>query len=246
MYKQQQRLFPKSVEPLQPIQFPLAPFNTNTVDSMMNQRSGIFNILCKLNLDETHPHATPAWTDFWSNMPENVSNVTSSPFELPTPQTSSTPYKFRELEPRIDSGEREFDVLEYDQYTSADRGKKRKVAAALLPEQSLEKLAQGQFVCIGLLPDNNENYKLPFLVAEIDHDIFALDTTSPEVEFQVQLYRPIDMQSVSKKFVRWQGDDNVFWRPFIKRGMVKGIVELTARGKKLTSKSKQLVTNIHF
>ena len=42
-------LFPKSVEPLQPIQFPLAPFNTNTVDSMMNQRSGIFNILQKLN-----------------------------------------------------------------------------------------------------------------------------------------------------------------------------------------------------
>jgi len=100
-----------------------------------------------------------------------------------------------------------------------------------LPEQSLEKLAQGQFVCIGLLPDNNQNYKLPFLVAEIDHDISALDTTSPEVEFQVQVYRPTDMQSVSKKFVRWQGDDNVFWRPFIKPSMVKGIVELTACGK---------------
>ena len=97
-----------------------------------------------------------------------------------------------------------------------------------------------------MLPDNNQNYKLPFLVAEIDYDISALDTTSPEVEFQVQVYRPTDMQSVSKKFVRWQGDDNVFWRPFIKRGMVKGIVELTTRGKKLTSKSKQLVTNIHF
>ena len=75
----------------------------------------------------------------------------------PQLHTSSGP----ELEPRIDSGEREFDVLEYDQYTSANGGEKRKVAAAFLPEQCLEKLSQGQFECIGLLPGNNENYKLP-------------------------------------------------------------------------------------
>ena len=76
--------------------------------------------------------------------------------------------------------------------------KEKYLTAPFLPEQSLEKLAQGQFVCIGLLPDNNENYKLPFLVAEIDHDISALDNNLPEVEFQVQVHRPTDMQSVSK------------------------------------------------
>ena len=51
-------------------------------------------------------------------------------------------YKFQELQPRIDSGEHKFDVLEYDQYISGDQGKNRKVAAAFLPEPYLEKLLQ--------------------------------------------------------------------------------------------------------
>ena len=58
--------------------------------------------------------------------------------------------------------------------------------------------------------------------------------------FRVQILRPIDMVSITNKFVKWQGDDNHLWRPSIAREQVRIIVELT-KSKKLTAKSQALI-----
>ena len=79
-------------------------------------------------------------------------------------------------------------------------------------------------------------YSLPFFVAKV------IGPNNGE-EVLVQIMRPSDLVSFDKKFLRWQGDDNVnlLWRPIILKSSVQLILELTPRGKKLTSKSLQRI-----
>ena len=49
-----------------------------------------------------------------------------------------------------------------------------------------------------------------------------------------------------EKFVKWQGSENKYWTPVIKRGMVKGIVDLTSRGKKLSKASLDVIKSTTF
>ena len=57
---------------------------------------------------------------------------------------------------------------------------------------------------------NTSAYSLPFFVAEV------IGPNNGE-EVLVQTMRPSDLVSIDKKFLRWQGDDNVnlLWRPII-------------------------------
>ena len=57
---------------------------------------------------------------------------------------------------------------------------------------------------------NMTAYSLPFFVAEV------IGPNNGEVVL-VQTMRPSDLVSIDKKFLRWQGDDNVnlLWRPII-------------------------------
>ena len=98
--------------------------------------------------------------------------------------------------------------------------------------QGLEQLKQGQFVVLNIQPENNADYGLKFLIAEIDSDISHLDTTIPQTPLVVQVWRPTDMKSLNKKFVRWQGSDNKLWKLEIVRENVKVIVNINPRGKK--------------
>ena len=99
-----------------------------------------------------------------------------------------------------------------------------------------------------LLPDSLCTPGHPYVIGEIHNSLklAGLDTTNPNLEFPVQVYLPTDKHSLDKKFVKWLGDDNRYWQPIISRGMVKGIVELTSKGRKLTSASKELIQSIHF
>ena len=91
----------------------------------------------------------------------------------------------------------------------------------------LEKIEKGDVLVLNLLPQNNDNYKLPFVLANVDSDIANIDTTDKNAKFRVQILRPIDMSSITNKFVKWQGDDNHLWKPFIKRKKVRIVVSLT-------------------
>ena len=137
------------------------------------------------------------------------------------------------------------DPVTYDKFTAAVRGKKRKVMETQLP-QGLEQLKQGQFVVLNIQPENNADYGLKFLIAEIDSDISHLDTTIPQTPLVVQVWRPTDMMSLNKKFVCWQGSDNKLWKLEIVRENVKAIVNINPRGKKLCAKSVKLITGAHF
>ena len=60
------------------------------------------------------------------------------------------------------------------------------------------------------LQANTTAYSLPFFIAEV------IGPNNGE-EVLVQIMRPSDLVSIDKKFLRWQGDDNVnlLWRPII-------------------------------
>ena len=100
----------------------------------------------------------------------------------------------------------------------------------------MDKIEKEDTLVVNLLPENNNNYKLPFVLVHVDCDISSFDTTNKKNVFRVQILRPIDMVSITNKFVSWQGDDNHLWRPLIAREQVRIIVELT-KSKKLTAKS---------
>ena len=82
------------------------------------------------------------------------------------------------------------------------------------------------------LQANATAYSLPFFIAKV------IGPNNGE-EVLVQIMRPSDLVSINKKFLRWQGDDNLLWRPIILKSSVQLIIELTPRGKKLTSKPLQ-------
>jgi len=50
---------------------------------------------------------------------------------------------------------------------------------------------------------------------------------------------------LSRAIVKWQGEDNKFWRPTILRSDVKAIVDLRRIGN-LSKDSKQLINSTYF
>ena len=141
----------------------------------------------------------------------------------------------------LDDGNRPIQLVTYQTYRNTDRAHaKKQTTQEGLDSLLLDKIVKGDALVVTLLPENNNSYKLPFVLAQVDSDISNLDTTNKNTSFQVQILRPINMVSISNKFVKWQRNDNHLWRPFIERKQVKCIVELT-KNKKLTAKSNALI-----
>ena len=82
-------------------------------------------------------------------------------------------------------------------------GKKR--SRELNEVQGLCQFQRGDFVVIQDPELENAAYNLPFFVCEIVGNLDDVDTSLPDAELLVQIYRPCDMKSLRKKFVRWQG-----------------------------------------
>ena len=91
---------------------------------------------------------------------------------------------------------------------------------------------------------NSERYHWDFLVAEIDENITQLDTTSTKPPVDNFLRMDSD-ELLSRAFIKWQGEDNKFWRPTISRSDVKVIVDLRRSGK-LSKDPKQLIKSTYF
>ena len=117
------------------------------------------------------------------------------------------------------------------------------------------------FIAVNLkLLDNNPQElhlcRLEFVLAEIESGISALDTRNKHT---VLKYRsvgivPMFLEMKKKKSIKWQGDDNQYYRPNIEeyylpnveRGMVKAIVQMHAQSKKLTKQSKGIIKALNY
>jgi hypothetical protein len=226
--------------PKLPISFPVNEYKGTFDDVLGEQRMGIDGIIKKLNLRTEYPGECSDWDTFWQSVPrtKEVPIELVEQFEMPPAQQRKA--KKRRLPDNImDDGVRPIDVVVHAGFRPSQRAKAfRRLEAEGLQTNSLDELRNGDILIIDFLPTNNDRYKLPFMVAEVDSDLTGIDTTNPDAEIPVQILRPTDMKTPTKKFIKWQGDDNQFWRPSIERGSVKFIVQLTA-GKKISSKSIQ-------
>ena len=144
----------------------------------------------------------------------------------------------------MDNGNRNVGVTTYSNFCKSDHKEALKKAVTYISELCdghFQQVEHGHIVVV-VDPELNPNiamYRLPFLVAEvIDSNVAQLDTTLPETELVVQIFRPCDLHSITiaKSFLWWQGDDSRLWCPTVQRSSIK-MIDLTPRSKKLTSKS---------
>ena len=79
----------------------------------------------------------------------------------------------------IDDGNRPIQVVTHQTYSKTDRqhAKKHKTEEGL-DSILLDKIEKEDTLVVNLLPENNNNYKLPFVLAHVDCDISSLDTTN--------------------------------------------------------------------
>jgi hypothetical protein len=242
-------VFPETNTPPIPQEFELAAYGGSVSETLGEQKLGVLSILSKLEFSEKKPKICDDWKEFWDSRVDTVAEVLDVQcFKLPSAQSSFVAVAKKVPIVEVDSGFRTVDVVNYSAFKNTKRSKVMKKIASDIPTDDLDELQQGMFVVVQLVPDPQSSpwYSHKFVIAEIHKSVRHLNTTNPESEFAVQVYLPCDRCSLNKKFMRWQGDDGKFWTPIINRGMVKGIVELTAKGKKLTKPSLDLITSFHF
>ena len=205
--------------PEMPTEFPAAKF-TGTFDVCLGlQKSGIDEIIRKLKLQAKDPDVCESWDAFWESVPKQIEvpHQLIPPFQIPRAQKNPTYIVSKKRPPAVvDDGNRPIQVVTHQTYRKTDRqhAKKHKTAEGL-DSTLLDKIEKEDTLVVNLLPENNNNYKLPFVLAHVDCDISSLDTTNKKTVFRVQILRPIDMVSITNKFLKWQGDDNHLWRPLI-------------------------------
>ena len=242
-----------------PDTFPLATFRTDFSENVEEQKQSIQQIFKALNLCETHANDLKHWQEYFDSMPNNPENVTNlKPFIIPnTFLNSAIPNNtnVRKAALPIDDGIRDVDPVTFRDFNPSSRRRALKTAETeVWASQRMDELAQGMFIILDFGP-TSEWYPWDFLLAEIDENISHLDTTSKTTTFQVQIYRPsgnvdnfreMDIDKLlSKVFIKWQGEDNKFWRPTIVHSDVKAIVDLRRSGK-LSKDSKQLIKSTYF
>jgi hypothetical protein len=236
-----------------PENFVLAEFKGTFEETLADQKAGVQAILRKLDFQENYPEENQQWQQFWESIPMTISCIPKEevvPFSVPKQQlTASKPPK-NTLSLHEDDGVRPVDVVTHSEMQPTQRKRKCKVLEGL--EERMDALKQGDFLVVDLVPDHSPWYTLPFLLAEIDADISDRDSTSPDCEFSVQIYRPNcsdtsdQAKSLEKKFVKWQGSDRKYWKPTIQRGMVLSTVSLAHQSKKLTKKSMEFIKKYHL
>ena len=230
--------------PEMPAQFPTAKFTGTFDDCLGMQKTGIDEIIRKLKLREKDPDVCESWDAFWLSVPReiDVPQELTQPFEIPHAQKKPT-YIVAKKRPAavLDDGNRPIQVVTHQNYRKTDRDNaKKQQTQEGLDSTQLDKLEKGDTLLLNLLPENNDKYKLPFVLAHVDSNISNLDTTDKNTIFPVQILRPIDLVSLTNKFVKWKGDDNRLWRPSVERSQVRMIVQMT-KTKKLTSRSQALI-----
>jgi len=230
--------------PEMPAQFPTAKFTGTFDDCLGMQKTGIDKIIRKLKLREKDPDVCESWDAFWLSVPReiDVPQELTQPFEIPHAQKKPT-YIVAKKRPAavLDDGNRPIQVVTHQNYRKTDRDNaKKQQTQEGLDSTQLDKLEKGDTLLLNLLPENNDKYKLPFVLAHVDSNISNLDTTDKNTIFPVQILRPIDLVSLTNKFVKWKGDDNRLWRPSVERSQVRMIVQMT-KTKKLTSRSQALI-----
>ena len=238
-----------------PTHFELAPFHADHSTTIIDQKASIAAIFQKLNLSETHAHELQWWDQFFSDIPaEPAMARTIQPFKMPKARSEAIISQVtRNVLLPIDNGIRDVDVVTHSNFTPTMRRKANLLAESqILAANRLDELKQGFFVVVNVKPmdkDGNDLqwYPWQYVIAEIDTDVSQLDTTQEKTEFQVQVYRPSgNTLSLDKKFIKWQGGDNHYWRPTIERGTVKAVVELHRSSKKLTKKFKEIILSLFF
>jgi hypothetical protein len=234
-----QILYPSAEKPLPTADcFPLASFDAKfSLEVQETLKINIRQMMQKCNF--TNEEAED-WELFLSHIPENVCDIKADKMSLPTPQHglyrrhSAAVYK----DLPIDPGLRPVDVVTHKDFASIER---KKALKALEDATVLQPLDKGDFVVVELSVSNCPTYKWNFVVAQIIGDVDHIDTTDPEAQVEMQIYRPSTLNKLDSKFVQWIGDTNKPWKGVFSRGHVKAIVERQVQGKKLTAKSQKLI-----
>ena len=226
-----------------PSTFALAPFDGTFQETLgdQNSKDGVENILLKLDLKSTMPEEVQSWDEFWAACPSgNIPSVSfSSPFRLPklvSLERSANHSGHKRKISAVDDGNRDVtsvDVVCHKKIRAKDRSASMKVVQAFRQgdrhtDAAKSRILSGGDIVLVVDPDLKAStlaYSLPFFGAEI------IEPTCEGNEVLIQILRPSDLASVEKKFVRWQGDDNMLWRPVIARSSIKHFLELTSRGK---------------
>lgn len=196
-------------------------------------------------MQQEYPEECQQWDEFWLSLSKEPTSQLHlvDPFTIPRKQQQNNNLAGKKrVAAKIDDGVRAIDVVTQKKFRHTDRLRaEHQLHSEGLDTTTLDALHKGDVLLIDFLPTNNPAYKLPFMIAEIEQDVSVIDTTTTDTEIPVQILRPTDMQSFHKKIIRWQGDDNQFWRPHVARGSLKAIVHLTSKGKKLNSTSISLI-----
>ena len=246
-------MFPELRSPL-PDTFPLAPYKHGHQEVTVDQKASIRSIFEKLQLTESHKLDMEWWDNFFGCVTDSPNSLPDiQPFNLPKISFTTTTEHHPTLPLPVDDGIRNVDVVTSAQFNAGRRKRAiNEVETVALPGKRMDKLNQGMFIIVNLKPlDNNDQelqwYPWEFVVAEIDSDISALDTTNENTAFEVQVYRPCGvLVSLEKKFIKWQGDDHQYFRPTIEQGMVKAIIQIHAQSKKLTKQSKAIIKALNY
>ena len=242
-----------------PDMFLLAPFRKDHAITTGDQRESLNTIFRKLDLTKTHAQDVEWWEQYFQSQPNDPSSVTTTkPFQIPKRNLNALSHasNMKGTLP-IDDGIRDVDVVTHREFNpSCRRNALRKAEAEVLAGLRMDKLSQGMFVVLDFGPKHSDWYPWSFLIAEINQNIAHLDTTVQNTSFEVQIYRPCGnvaffqqtehTKLLRKGLVKWQGSDNQFWKPTILRSDVKAIIEVSRVGKKLSSKSINLILSMYF
>ena len=192
-----------------PTTFARGGFAKDHVAVMKEQQEGILASFTKMDLEKEHSE----WDNFWDALPAHEQSVQDALlFALPQKNKSDKVGKVHQMSLPIDDGIRKVDFVTHAQFKNSERLKQLKQTAAA----ACKRLQQGQFVLLDIqLNNNTAGYVYPFrwFMGEIVEDV----STLPEVDdatFQVQIYRPSTVTSLTSKFVPWKGSDiyNKLWK----------------------------------
>jgi hypothetical protein len=232
-----------SAHPAMPSTFPLAKYTACFEDCLGEQKAGVDAIFTKLCLETSSPEDFQSWHEFWESVPKqkDVPSEIVQPFHLPKQQEKTTHIVAKKKQATmLDDANRPVQVVTFNKFRHIERERtKKEIVSQGLESAELEKIERGNILLVNILPKNNNQYVLPFVIAQVDGNLSGLDTTHKDTSFQIQVFWPTDMLTITNKFIKWKGDDNHLWKPIIKRHKVKMILE--TKGNKLTAKSLALI-----
>jgi hypothetical protein len=227
--------------------FKIAEFHPDFATERIEIENTVHRTILKCNFT---PEEKNDWVKFFEAMPIHHTNIQRAlPFVLPARKNDGKSVLYsrhrRPTQLAVDDGVREVDVMTHRQFTNTKRTKALKLAAQQSSD-ALEQLKAGDFVVLQVTVSNCNAYPFNFVIAQVNGDVSQLDTTNPETLVPFQIYRPATLSNLNSKLMHWIGDTNKPWRDKFPRGLVKALVQVQVKGKKLTSKSLELIKDKFF